>query len=677
MTEGFVACAVSLRLEGVSSLNERVREQLTELVKTHGVDILDQPDKIETLLKTSFGESGTEIMAIVTALREGFLRELLRSEDSSTQTAAIEGFSRRLRKNCSMDEEAASWATESIALALGKLTPAETEFSGIKTTNGDELVYVEGGSFVMGDTWGDGADVERPAHRVNITYDLYVGKYPVTFGEYDRFCMETGATEPEDEGLGRGRRPVINVNWFQATWYCNWLSEKEGLPPAYYEDGSLLDENGKKTNDIARVRGYRLLSEAEWEYAARGGRESRGHKYSGSDDPSLVAWFDEKPSEAPTDLSKAKRLVAHEVGMKMPNELGLYDMSGSVWEWCSDRFDDYAGSEQTNPHSISEGGRVIRGGCWFRPAELTRIAHREELSPIEIHNGVSFRICRAADRKTEADSFSQINERQANEAPFIPAGEVPDLVLVERGSFKMGDTWGDGLIDERPVREVRITYDFYIGKYEVTFSEFDVFCKATGRIPPSDEDWGRRALPVINVTWWDAVEFCNWLSEREGLPKAYDDDGRLLDATGKATDKLERVPGFRLPTEAEWEYAARGGNKSEGHKYAGSDDVDEVAWYSENSGIKTREVGKKAPNELGIHDMSGNVWEWCSDWYEEDYYGYSPNVNPYNTEGDYERVMRGGSAGLNETFARVTHRDYLEPSSAGNAVGFRICRTAL
>ncbi len=228
-------------------MNERVREQLTELVKTHGVDILDQPDKIETLLKTSFEESETEIKAIVIALREGLLSELLKSEDSSAQTAAIEGFSRRLRKNCSMDEEAATWAIESIALALGKRIAAETESSGMKTTNGDELVYVEGGSFVMGDTWGDGADVERPAHRVNITYDLYVGKYPVTFEEYDRFCMETGATEPEDEGLGRGRRPVINVNWFQATWYCNWLSEKEGLPPAYYEDGSLLDENGKKT----------------------------------------------------------------------------------------------------------------------------------------------------------------------------------------------------------------------------------------------------------------------------------------------------------------------------------------------------------------------------------------------------------------------------------------------
>jgi len=249
-------------------------------------------------------------------------------------------------------------------------------------------------------------------------------------------------------------------------------------------------------------------------------------------------------------------------------------------------------------------------------------------------------------------------------------------VLVESGSFTMGDTWGDGYDNEKPTHEVNLTYDFYIGKYETTFNEYDAFCEATGKSSPDDENWGRGNRPVINVSWNDAIAYCNWLSEREGLPKAYDDDGRLLDATGKATDILERVPGFRLPTEAEWEYAARGGNKSKGHKYAGSDDVDEVAWYSENSGIKTHEVRKKAPNELGIHDMSGNVWEWCSDWYEEDYYGYSSNVNPYNTEGDYERVMRGGSVGLNETFARVTHRDYLEPSSAGNAVGFRICRTA-
>ena len=666
----------------------KVRERLSELVRTHGKNILDQPDKIEDLLRASFEECETQITAIAIALREGLLNELLRSEDSSAQNAAVAGFFQRLRDNYGIDEEVATWAAESIALAIGKLMPTGNDPSEIKTANGDELVFVKGGSFVMGDTWGDGADIERPTHRVNLTYDLYVGKYPVTFDEYDRFCIETGATKPENEGWGRGRRPVVNVSWFQSTWYCNWLSEKEGLPPAYYEDGSLLDENGKKTNDIARVRGYRLLSEAEWEYAARGGRKSRGHKFSGSDDPDSIAWFDENSGAASTNLSEMawsgerksvsdeRKPVPHEVGMKMPNELGLYDMSGNVWEWCSDRLNAYADSEQTNPHNISGLDRAIRGGCWFKPAELTRIAHRGSLSPIEIRNGAGFRICRASYREAKADSFSKTHERQDDASPDIPVGRIPDLVLVERGSFKMGDTWGDGLMDEKPVHEVTFIHDFQIGKYEVRFSEFDVFCGATGRIPPSDENRGRGNFPVINVTWWDAVEYCNWLSKSAGLPEAYDDDGNLLDSSGHQTTDVSKVGGYRLPTEAEWEYASRGGKKSEGHKYSGSEDADEVAWYCDNSGIKTHEVGSKAPNELGIHDMSGNVWEWCSDWYEEDYYRYSPNVNPYNAEGDCERVMRGGSVGLNETFARVTHRDYLEPSSAGDAVGFRICRTA-
>ncbi|PZC53122.1 hypothetical protein LH53_00730 [Mesotoga sp. TolDC] len=216
------------------------------------------------------------------------------------------------------------------------------------------------------------------------------------------------------------------------------------------------------------------------------------------------------------------------------------------------------------------------------------------------------------------------------------------------------------------------TYNFYIGKYETTFDEYDAFCEATGRSKPSDSGWGRGNRPVINVSWNDAIAYCNWLSDKEKLPKPYDSNGNLLDKDGRVTTDITKVLGYRLPTEAEWEYAARGGNKSKGYKYAGSDNVGDVAWYSSNSGSKTQEVGKKAPNELGIYDMSGNVWEWCSDWYGG--YSSSAQTNPYNNSGSY-RVFRGGSWDRNATSVRVAYRSYLSPAGTRNGLGFRIART--
>ena len=317
-----------------------------------------------------------------------------------------------MQSDLGMSEEVAVWSIESIAIALGVMSEKEvTEIRKpqveqkasetktgatyrqdsiereIKTSNGDELIYVEGGSFVMGDTWGDGdRDNEKPTHKVELTYDFYVGKYPVTFEEYDRYCKETGATKPKDNGWGRGRRPVINVSWNNAVEYCNWLSEKEGLPIAYYGDGSLLDENMRKTEDITRVKGYRLLTEAEWEYAARGGKKSMGYKYSGSNSPDSVAWYDSNSGSK-----------THEVGQKKRNELGLYDMSGNVWEWCSDWYGSYSSSAQTNPYNSTAGScssRVSRGGSWCYFSTSVRVAYRYYDSPTYTSYSLGFRICR-------------------------------------------------------------------------------------------------------------------------------------------------------------------------------------------------------------------------------------------------------------------------------------------
>jgi formylglycine-generating enzyme required for sulfatase activity len=273
---------------------------------------------------------------------------------------------------------------------------------------------------------------------------------------------------------------------------------------------------------------------------------------------------------------------------------------------------------------------------------------------------------------------------------FFKEGYVPDsipsivtssttakgnLLLVEKGSFTMGDTWGGGDSDEKPTHKVTFTYNFYIRKYETTFDEYDAFCEATGKSSPDDENWGRGNRPVINVSWNDAIAYCNWMSDKEKLPKVYDSNGNLLDKNGSITTDPSKVVGYRLPTDAEWEYAARGDNKSMGYKYSGSDNVDEVAWYTSNSGGKTHEIGTKTPNDLDIHDMSGNVWEWCSDWYDSGYYAKSPTTNPYNYTPNSHRVFRGGSCYSSATYVHLANRNSSTPTYTRRDLGFRISRT--
>jgi formylglycine-generating enzyme required for sulfatase activity len=196
---------------------------------------------------------------------------------------------------------------------------------------------------------------------------------------------------------------------------------------------------------------------------------------------------------------------------------------------------------------------------------------------------------------------------------------VPEMVLVEAGSFQMGST--GGAENEQPVHTVQITRPFYIGQYAVTFEEYDRFCDDQAGRRPQARGWGRGTHPVFGVTWAEVVKYCNWLSEKEGLTPCYSGKGKRIQCDFSANE-------YRLPTEAEWEYAARGGQKSQGYEYAGGDNPDDVAWYDSNSGGQPHPVGQKQPNELGLYDMSGNAFEWCWDLYGDDYYASSPSNDP-------------------------------------------------
>ena len=272
------------------------------------------------------------------------------------------------------------------------------------------------------------------------------------------------------------------------------------------------------------------------------------------------------------------------------------------------------------------------------------------------------------------------------------------MVLVKRGSFQMGSNEGDS--DEKPVHTVTLTYDYWMGKYEVTFDEYDAYTKAVGKGQASDySSWagynmGRGTRPVINVSWNDAIAYCNWLSEKEGIAKAYDSNGNLLDRNGRTTTDITKVQGYRLPTEAEWEYAARGGTDSKGYKYAGSNDLKEVGWYWQNAGDKwlpgtdsdwdynkikanknkTHPVGEKKGNELGLYDMSGNVWEWCHDWWGG--YASTTQTNPTGPGSGSTRVKRGGSWYYYPLFCRVALRSSNTPTNSHYDLGFRLSRTS-
>ena len=444
-----------------------------------------------------------------------------------------------------------------------------------------DLIYVDGGTFLMGAQGKDpdepnyDTDAERnegPVH--NVTLDaFYIGETPVTQSLW-RAVMGNNPSSPQGDFF-----PVVKVSIDDCREFARRLGKLTGTS-------------------------FFLPTEAEWEYAARGGNISHGFKYAGSNSIDDVAWYRDNCDDK-----------VHPVKGKSPNELGLFDMCGSVCEWCEDKFGHYSDSNQTNPSGpISGQAFVFRGGSRNDSAKKCRVTFRD-FSPGNSDRYIGFRIVH--------------KKKVIEEVKRFLVGEVVfNMVYVQGGSFQMGvqnlnpelpnyneDAWSD----EGPVHNVTLD-DYYIGETLVT----QALWKSVMKTEPTYgggwiEERGRGDnYPVYWVSWDDCQEFIC----------------KLNTITGKH---------FRLPTEAEWEYAARGGVKKMDNRYAGGNTIDDVAWYIKNSNEMAHPVKEKLPNELGIFDMSGNVWEWCMDSFSQEFYNVSPSDNPICKIVDSDLVLRGGS----------------------------------
>ena len=267
-----------------------------------------------------------------------------------------------------------------------------------------------------------------------------------------------------------------------------------------------------------------------------------------------------------------------------------------------------------------------------------------------------------------------------------------EMVLIKGGDFEMGDTFNEGNYDEKPVHRVTVN-SFYLSKYEVTFSEYNAFCKATGRDNPSDYGMGAGLQPMTFVSWYDAVEYCNWRSQQEGLTPCYTIDKDNKDPNNQNKDDALKwtitcnfnANGYRLPTEAEWEYAARERGRKvrfgNGKDIADPEEINfcGLEQFKQPYSVvgvyraKTTAVASFVPNALELYDMSGNVWEWCWDWGA--WYEAASQQNPKGPVNGEYRGLRGGSWGDSPNNVRAAYRGGGSPVERGSIIGFRCART--
>jgi len=577
-----------------------------------------------------------------------------------------------------------------LLLPVSALADGGIDVGGRHSTS---MVFIKGGCFDMGDQFGDGEDNEKPVHEVCVD-DFYLGEHEVTQKEW----KDVMGSNPSHFNYCCGDFPVETVSWNDVQQYIRKLNDKTGMR-------------------------YRLPTEAEWEYAAReGGRLVRfgtGKDTIGPDEANIPTSSNPRSKE-PYVRSGVYRKKTVPVKSFPPNSLGLYDMSGNVWEWVQDWYDEdyYRNSPKNNPTGPESGEyRVLRGGSWYILPFDMRAAFRywgrrgirevtfgfrvaqdkfqviDELKTMASDISKSEEERKIAERKKTGDERGRAEKKdrqfeekqrlaQDRERKKIKEKKPKGMVFIKGGCYHMGDSFGDGNGDETPVHEVCVD-DYYLGEHEVTVGEFREFVNETSYRTDSENidgcyywtgfEWKKDRKkywddpgfpqtdknPVTCVSWNDTNEFMKWRKRKTNFD-------------------------YRLPTEAEWEYAAREGGRmvrfSTGKNTIGPNDANFDASskfekpYSRSGVSKDNPVAVKSypPNSLGLYDMSGNLWEWVSDWYDNDYYSNSPKNNPKGPSSGSIRVGRGGSWDNEPWYVRTTYRGGFDPSCWKLHMGFRL-----
>ena len=501
----------------------------------------------------------------------------------------------------------------------------------IANSIGMKLIPIPAGRFTMGSPASEpGSQEDEVLHKVELTQAFHLGSTEVTENQWALVMEEpfrTEIVEIRDPGTKRlvkkeerqiknprldSQLPVTEISWSQAVEFCKRL----GQLPEEKKEGRL----------------YRLPTEAEWEYACRSETMtafSFGENASlfGDKDASIL-------SEYAWHAGNRREAKLMPVAQKRANAWGLFDMHGNVAEWCHDYYGEYADGMSRNPvgpDKLNSVHRVFRGGSYQSDVSKCRSGCRGHASE-QGQSTVGVRVVLTMEQPATESVVNWIGQR---------------LIKIPAGRFLMGSDKGKA--DEKPVHEVVISSPIFLAESEVKQGDWLEVMRT--------EPWkGQEGVtegseyPATCVSWEDSMEFCRRLSAMPGELGA----GRV----------------YRLPTEAEWEYACRGGLATE---YGFGDDekkLVEYAWFGDSKANSSAEVAKKAPNAFGLYDMHGNVWEWCSDFYGN--YRNTAATDPTGPSTGDKRVLRGGSWNTTHALCKSARRSWSAAQVRSNDVGFRM-----